>query len=342
MKSFAFTSRALSVSIAAVLLTGCGGSPLPSGATSSPLQRIASPDRLSRAGSWMKSEAKRGDLLYISDQGTRHIDVFSYPRGKLVGKLYGFVAPAGECVDGAGDVFVTDAEDYDIVEYAHGEKMPIKTVSDPGFNASSCSIDPKSGDLAVINACSSKYGSYCSGPGSVAIYRKAKGTPKIYTDAGFPTFNFAYGGYDDGGNLFADGTYYYGSEGIACGFTELPKGKRKLYTVALGQYQACHAAVQWDGKYVAIVQGSSSGSITIDQFSIRQRQGTEVGSTPLTGIFELNQVWIEDGSVIVADYGSDDVKYFNYPAGGSPTKTITGFQFPYGVTVSHPVSRTGG
>ena len=93
MKSFAFTSRALSVSIAAVLLTGCGGSPLPSGATSSPLQRIASPDRLSRAGSWMKSEAKRGDLLYISDQGTRHIDVFSYPRGKLVGKLYGFVAP---------------------------------------------------------------------------------------------------------------------------------------------------------------------------------------------------------------------------------------------------------
>ena len=194
----------------------------------------------------------------------------------------------------------------------------------------------------MINACSSKYGSYCSGPGSVAIYRKAKGTPKIYTDAGFPTFNFAYGGYDDGGNLFTDGTYYYGSEGIACGFTELPKGKRKLYTVALGQYQACHAAVQWDGKYVAIVQGSSSGSITIDQFSIRQRQGTEVGSTPLTGIFELNQVWIEDGSVIVADYGSDDVKYFNYPAGGSPTKTITGFQFPYGVTVSHPVSRTGG
>ena len=104
MKSFAFTSRALSVSIAAVLLTGCGGSQLPSGATSSPLQRIASPDRLSRAGSWMKSEAKRGDLLYISDQGTRHIDVFSYPRGKLVGKLYGFVAPAGECVDGAGYV----------------------------------------------------------------------------------------------------------------------------------------------------------------------------------------------------------------------------------------------
>lgn len=69
MKSFAFTSRALSVSIAAVLLTACDGSQPPVGATSSPLERVASPDRVSRAASWMKSEAKRGDLLYISDQG---------------------------------------------------------------------------------------------------------------------------------------------------------------------------------------------------------------------------------------------------------------------------------
>ena len=253
----------------------------------------------------------------------------------------GSSTPAGECVDGAGDVFVTDAEDYEIVEYAHGEKAPINTLSDPGFDPSSCSIDPKTGDLAVMNACSSQYGSVCSGPGSVGIYANARGRPKIYTDPDFPTLNFAYGGYDDRGHLFADGTYPYGSEGIACGFTELPKGKHTLYTVTLGQYQACHAAVQWDGKYVTVVEGSSSGSIAIDQFSIREREGSEVGSTPLSGVFDLNQTWIDGATVIVADYGYDDVKFFNYPVGGSPTKTLTGFQFPYGVAVSNPTHGGG-
>ncbi|MGA7356275.1 MAG: hypothetical protein WBW76_12675 [Candidatus Cybelea sp.] len=339
MKSFAVTVRAPSVSLVAVLLTGCGsGSQMPLGARWSSLERVVSPAGLSRAGSWMKSEAKRDDLLYVSDQGMRRVDVFSYPHGKLVGKLYGFVGPAGECVDGAGDVFVVDGGAFEIVEYAHGEKKPIATLSDPGYLAASCSVSPRTGDLAVMNYCSARYGSYCSGPGSVAIYRKAKGSPKSYTDPDFPTLNFPYGGYDDRGDLFADGTYPYGSEGFECGFTELPNGKGRLDTVTLGQYQACSGGVQWDGKYIAIVEGASR-SIAIDQFSIRRREGTKVGSTPLSGVFELNQVWIEGGTVLVADYGYDDVKYFNYPAGGSPTKTIAGFQFPYGVTVSRAATR---
>ena len=72
----------------------------------------------------MNPEAKRNNLLYVSDQGKRRIDVFSYPGGKLVGTLYGFVGPAGECTDGAGDVFIVDGGNYDIVEYADAGKTP--------------------------------------------------------------------------------------------------------------------------------------------------------------------------------------------------------------------------
>ncbi|MGB8907824.1 MAG: hypothetical protein WCC84_03655 [Candidatus Cybelea sp.] len=48
--------------------------------------------------SWMAPDARRKDLLYISDE-TGDVYVFSYPRGELKGTLTGFADPQGECVD---------------------------------------------------------------------------------------------------------------------------------------------------------------------------------------------------------------------------------------------------
>ncbi len=49
--------------------------------------------------------------------------VYSYPQGKLTGKLTGFHYPQGLCVDKAGDVFVTNSVDRgkSVFEYAHGK-----------------------------------------------------------------------------------------------------------------------------------------------------------------------------------------------------------------------------
>jgi hypothetical protein len=56
----------------------------------------------------MAPEAKRNELLYVSDYSSPYrsndVLVYSYPQGKLVGKLTGFTEPAGECVDSAGNV----------------------------------------------------------------------------------------------------------------------------------------------------------------------------------------------------------------------------------------------
>jgi hypothetical protein len=72
----------------------------------------------------------------------------------------------------------------------------------------------------------------------------------------------------------------------------------------------------------------------IYQFTISQSYGTKVGSTPLTGSSDVNQFWKQGKTVVGPDEVTSDVYFFNYPAGGSPTKTITGLRFPTGATVS--------
>jgi hypothetical protein len=46
------------------------------------------------------------------------------------------------------------------------------------------------------------------------------------------------------------------------------------------------------------------------------------------------QFWIQGRRVIGPDAGLKDVGYYKYPAGGSPSKTITGLGEPVGATVS--------
>jgi hypothetical protein len=96
----------LRIGAAAVLLTGCGGSQPPIGAPGAMLQSHAIATHAPRGGSWMLPEAKSEDLLYVSEVGT--VTVYSYPQGKLEGKLRGFFDATGECVDAKGDVYIAD------------------------------------------------------------------------------------------------------------------------------------------------------------------------------------------------------------------------------------------
>lgn len=68
----------------------------------------------------MAPDAKTNDLLYVSDVGTNDVYVYSYPKLKLEGTLTGFATPDGECVDMAGNVFITNFGTQQIFEYAHG------------------------------------------------------------------------------------------------------------------------------------------------------------------------------------------------------------------------------
>jgi hypothetical protein len=328
----------LSVSVAAALLAGCGSasSLAPPGAadvapSTSNARPLISMVRVANAGavaaqtdrgpSWMDPDVKRKPLTYIADQGTN--DVYVYADKTLVGTLTGLNEPSGECVDKAGNVFVTNFGASTIVEFAHGGAAPIATLDDTGFLPLGCSVDPTTGNLGVTDRVNSQFQQ-----GDVAVYPNAQGTPTRYTNPSMYYYEFC--GYDDKGNLFLDGSTHVS----AVLFAELPAGGSSLELVTLNRAIGFPGGVQWDGKHVAV--GDQNVPV-IYQFAISGSGGTEAGSTTLAGGSQVTQFWIQGRGrrehVIGPNAGGANTMFWKYPAGGNATKTIVGHE-PVGVTVS--------
>jgi hypothetical protein len=299
-------------SVATALLTACGGSQPPISAQGAAPQTSAIAIHAERGTSWMLPEAKSEDLLYISNEDD--VDVVTYPQGTFVGTLTGFEAPQGLCSNKAGDVFVVDAGGP-VLEYAHAGGSPIKKLN-VGYFALSCSVDPTTGNLAVTN----NYNA------SVLIFEKAKGSPKRYSDSQMGEGEFC--GYDDKGNLFVDG-YASGSSFL---LVELPKGRGTFRTIKVDKSIRKPGAVQWDGKYLAI---GDFGTGTLYRTT---SAGKVEGTVTLDSGVYVNQFWIQDSTIIgpIPDgySGRGKVRFWKYPAGGFPSKTLSKFLEPFGVTVS--------
>ena len=301
----------------AALLYGCNagavGGVTPAGAQAAPK-------------SWMAGDAKKGVLLYVSDLGNDTVDVYSYPQGKLKGTLTGFYAVHSGCVDGRGHVFITDRQQ--ILEYDHGGTSPVATLEDTNYGPTGCSVDPVTGNLAVAN--SPLYG---SSPGNIAIYKHAKGSPKMLTTSSvFFQYDCAY---DDKGNLYDVGGDFHGF----FLFLELPYRSHTFTNLSLNQYITIPGGVQWDGKHVAVEdQGAGYHGSTVYQVKVKGSTATAVGTTTLGGSADVIQFWIYGKAIIGPNIGSNpNVMFWKYPAGGTALKTITGgLVEPVGVTVSPP------
>lgn len=281
----------------------------------------ASASALGGRHSWMAPDAKKNQLLYISDVAASAVYVYSYPYYKLKGTLTLSSPPEGECVDKAADVFVAQPNGGTIVEYAHGGALPIATLSDPGYMPVNCAIDPKTGDLAVAN-----YTTGSGGQGNIALYAGAKGNPvAYYADPLIQVMFFC--GYDNAGNLFVDG------QKLGSGFVlaELPNGATSFQNIAVKQHFVRPGGIQWDGKHLAV---GDLGTSVIYQFSISGKKATEAGSTPLVGGGEIPQFWIAQPKVIGPDNTNADVGIWNYPAGGAAVKLLKNFSAPSGAAIS--------
>jgi hypothetical protein len=308
---------------ALVLLAGCGGGS-PPGYTPGAVP-AAHPDR---GRSWMSPNAKHQNLLYVSDSSTYDVYVFSYPKGKLVGTLTDQNNPGGMCVDTKGDVFITQLYGGGhIVEYAHGGTTQLESLPDPGYEPGGCSVDPASGDLAVSNIITDSFA-----VGDLLVFKGAKGSPAVYK----PPYQSAAGGewgsvntvgYDDKGNIFVAGHAYPDSNA----FGELPNGASALENITLKQnFGSGIGNVQWDGKHItfASVAGSVWG------FVVKKLVGKVVSSTIVYGSQQVDVGWIQGNTLIAPQQFAKEVFFYDYPAGGNPTKKIAGLSAPFGVTVS--------
>ncbi|MGA7354438.1 MAG: hypothetical protein WBW76_03315 [Candidatus Cybelea sp.] len=282
--------------------------------------------RQSHGQSWMTPDKhkKKKALLYISDYNNSVLDVYSYPALKMVGQVTGLSNPDGLCNDKKGNIWAANNTGSNLAEYKHGGTSPISTVTDSNNYPVSCSVDPVSGNLAASNIFT-----FSGGQGSVAVYAKAKGSPTLYQDADLHYVYFV--GYDNKGNLFADGE---NASGIFK-FAELAKGSSTLKTIALsGGTITFPGTIRWDGKNVAVGDQEYQGQATTAVDQTNGGGGQITGTTVLSGSVDVVGYAIDKTVLIGADAGLAEVELFKYPAGGPATKTITGFSAPYGAAVS--------
>ncbi len=272
------------------------------------------------------------DLLYVSN-AAGNVTIYRYRHGVFLRQLTGFRAPKGECVDAVGDVFITDSRSANIREYAHGGTKPIQVLSDRGYEPYGCSVDPRTGNLAIANRSTTKR-QY----GGIAIYAHAKGSGKFYgpiSDLPYPVAL----GYDGDGNLFIASVIAEGSSYEYASFALLPHGSQTFIGVDLayidyGSPFEGVSSVQWDGQYWAIADNG-----LIVRYSI-----TASGSPTFEGTINLygarnvgNQFWITNfpsGSEIVGALSSNAVDYWSYPSGSSIGSIGAYLNLPYGVAVS--------
>lgn len=311
MRTLSFTYTLV---CAVAMLAGCGGLP----------PQAARPTSFAEGGqSRMLPGAKRNDLLYVSYPGAGTVAVYTYPGAKLVGTLTGFSSPNFLCSDRLGNVWIPNAGGNTIVEYAHGGSQPIATLNVPNGEPGDCSVDPLTGNLAVA-------GYNYSLQHTFLVYQHAQGTPQKYTANFLPTGV----AYDDHGNLFVDGRASF----LALG--ELPRGQRKVRTLSV-EPADFFGEVRWDGKYLDV-----SAYEYILRFAIHGRTAVSKGQVILDVGKYVGGYCIKDSKIVATNwFGSGSyglvASIFKYPAGGRPTKTISGLPgWGVAISASAPTSHT--
>jgi hypothetical protein len=272
------------------------------------------------------------DLLYISDD--QYLYVYTYPGVAYVDKLEILGGLGGLCADSAGDIFIARRDVYgrgEIDEYAHGGYKPIATLFDPNASPLGCSVDSGTGNLAVT----SYAGDGPSQSGSLAIYQGAQGDPNTYTDPDLFFYDFCT--YDDKGNLFVDGQDAYLNPVVA----ELPKGRSKLTNLTLRNLPKSFGypgGILWDGRYLAF--GDIDRSV-IYRLRVSGSTAAVVSSTKLANGQSVEEFTISDygrrmhGAMLIGPNSADrSVMFWSYPAGGQPTKSITGLDGSFGTVIS--------
>ncbi len=362
MKLLRLIFRASSVSAAAALLAACSGGGSPSSALAPstgmnsssvghvPLlkervtltARVSKPLHVDHRKSWISPDARRAPrLLYISDDGTNDIDIFTLPALAFKGQFTGFDEPQGMCSDASGNIWITNTGTLQIMQLSRTGSL-LKTLSDPTGFPVGCAVNKSNNDLAVTNIIGSP-----SGDGNLVVYANSTGTPTEYFDPS--VFEYFFPAYDNSGDLFVDGE---GSSGFA--LLELPVGSSTLQNVTISGGQLFFpGGVNWDSGNNELVIGdqecNDEASACIYSATVSDFVATITGVTMLSGpsgqsALDIDQWTIGPrGRYVAAGFISESsipsgVARWAFPAGGVPTNfndSDTGLSEPIGSAISN-------
>lgn len=298
------------------------------------------------SASWVSPDVKKTrELLFASDPTTNDVYIYALPSLKLKGTRTGFDFPEGECNDNAGHVWVTQNGSLpSIVKLSRTGSM-LRTLTDPGY-PSSCAVDPTTGNLAVANSAAAN-----SSAADIYIYPRAKSTPVAVSDPSMHSYFFA--GYDNSGNLFADGVTESGgfvlsecaAGCVGSSMTTISISGGKIYFPGFVQWYA-------PGGYLAVGDQECNHlrQSCVYAVSISGSSGTITGTTmlknpkgnPVCDMVEGVINPVSGMNLLGADYESGTCKdastedNWPFPAGGSPTHSNDGSQIsqPIGAAIS--------
>lgn len=295
---------------AVFILSGCGG----------PQNQMAPVGSMVPSAKYRTYIAKlpSNDLIYATG-GCGGACLLSYPDGAQVGNISLSGLVEGTCSDDQGNVFITN--DNVVLEFAHGGTTPIKTLNLPGYAATGCSVDPMTGNLAVV---------FTGSNANVAVFPSGTGSPMTYAAH---TVAFACG-YDNASNLFVSG---YNNSGT--NISELSNGQSSFQLLTIKGQLGNPGQIQWDGAQMAF-ESRTKGNIKILRLRITGTKAKVVGTTHLKSVKgQAFQSWIYNGAVLVP-YGNHgqyakDIGVWTYP-GGAIQSRFKGFGLVsfHGVTVS--------
>jgi hypothetical protein len=296
--------RALSISVAAASLAGCGALPLSASKGQSEMPPIGGP------GPFLGADSATGEVQWVSTfYNSSAVVEYDYPKSESpIGQITNLVTPSSECTNGFRTFWVATRGSTiqgDLEEFTAGGR-PIKTLKPGG----TCAVDPATGDVAVLVS------------GKVVIFKGGRGSGKTLSTGFNEPF---YDGYDSHSNLFADGF-----TGERSGFTlvELRKGSSTFRKITPSNTVQFPGSVQSDGTYLTVFD-----QLTNDfyQYAISGKTATLKGTVALSGPTDCLQTWIAPPYVYCADAGNENVTVYKYPAGGSSVATLDSGSLPAGV-----------
>jgi len=259
------------------------------------------------------------DYEYVINFYGSYASIFDYPKStQEIGQINN-VGGQG-CTNvlyGYGERSFWIVAAYNQITLYRVPKRPIRTLAVSIGMPSSCAMD-NSGDLAVgiLNG---------SGQGDIVIFKNGTSSGSVFAT---PLSAEYFDGYDNQGNLFADGFTSSGKFALV----ELPKDSSKFVTITTSNTVQFPGSVQWDGTYLTVFDQSSNATY---QYTVSGTKATLQHTVSYSGASDCAQTWIVKGLIYCGDAGNDGGEVFSYPAGGAAVATLTGsFDLPLGVVAA--------